>query len=142
MKKIILVTAVSILLGLSIWKGYQILQIPKTIQEKQTPPVSGEQATPRVTLTLVDGDATSTYSGVLASTVFDALQTVATDNQIPLKTKQYDFGIFVEAIGNKQNLSDYAWLNFVNGVSGDVAADKKTLKTGDSVEWRYMKPTY
>ena len=131
MKKIIFVTAVSILLGLGIWKGYQ----------KPTS-VLGEQTIPRVTLTLVDEDLVSTYSGIFATTPFDALQKVATDNQIFLKIKQYDFGMFVEEIGDRSNFTDYAWLYSINGVSGDVAADKKILKTGDLVEWHYMKPTY
>jgi len=142
MKKSILIAAVSIFLGLSIWKGYQIFQIPKVIQEKSEVSVLGEQIIPRVTLTLVNEESVATYSNVLAPTVFEALQRVATDNQIPLKTKQYDFGIFVEEIGNKPMYSDYAWLYFINGVSGDVAADKKTIKTGDLIEWRYVKPTF
>jgi hypothetical protein len=131
MKKIILFFAVSILLVVGVWKGYQ------------TPTsVLGEQAIPRITLTLVEEDTIATYSNVLAATVFDALQTVTTEKHIPLKTKKYDFGIFVEEIGDKPTLKDHAWLYFVNGISGDIAADKKTLHTGDSIEWRYMKPTY
>jgi len=142
MKKIIVFIAVSIFLGVGVWKGYQTLHIQQTIQGKQTTSVLGEQAIPHITLTLVEEDTIATYSNVLAATVFDALQTVTSEKHIPLKTKKYDFGIFVEEIGNKPTLKDHAWLYFVNSISGDIAADKKTLHTGDSVEWRYMKPTY
>lgn len=142
MRKILLLIAVSILFGAGIWKGYQTLHTQQPIQKKQTASVADEKAVPRITLILVEEDAVATYSGVPASTVFDALQAVATEKNIPLKTKQYDFGIFVEEIGNKPITKDHAWLYFVNGISGDVAADKKILKSGDSVEWRYMKPTY
>ena len=142
MKKIIFFSAVGILFGIGVWYGYQTLHIQQNSPGKQTSSVLGKESIPRVTLILVEEDTIATYSNVLASTVFDALQQVATQKHIPLKTKQYDFGIFVEEIGNKPTLKDNAWLYFVNGISGDIAADKKTLKTGDSVEWRYMKPTY
>lgn len=142
MKKCILILAVSIFFLLSgIWKGYQILHT-RNNQEKQITKVVDQQDVPRVTLTIVEEQSISTYSGILALTAFEALQSVAADKHILLKTKTYDFGIFVEEIGGKPNLKDHAWLYFVNGVSGDAAADKKILKTGDLVEWRYMEPTY
>ena len=141
MKKSILFCIGGILIGIGVWKGYQTLQAPQKPQVQHINVLS-EQSTPNVTLVLNEEERTATYSNILAATVFDALNKVATAQHIPLKTKKYDFGIFVEEIGDKPTLKDHAWLYFVNGISGDVAADKKKLKTGDSVEWRYMKPTY
>jgi len=141
MKKSILLVIVCFLLGIGFWKEYQSLYNPLRTQEKGSVSVLGNQYVPVVTLVLVFEDSIATYSGVVASSAFDALEKVAADKKIHLKTKSYDFGVFVEEIGDKHDRNDFVWLYFINGISGDVAADKKILKTDDIVEWRYMKPT-
>jgi NADPH-dependent ferric siderophore reductase len=75
-------------------------------------------------------------------TVYSLLDQHAKQKSLTLKTKQYAFGILVEAIGNQANSPDKAWIYFVNGVAGDVAADKKILKPKDKVEWKYIKPSF
>lgn len=142
MKKYIFLYFGSILLGIGIWKGYHLLQIPHIPREKNVKNVLGEQSIPHVTVLLNDENRSVTYADISAATVFDALSQVAEKNHIVIKTKQYDFGVFIESINGKESGKDYAWLYFVNGKAGDVAADKKMVKTGDTVEWRYMKPTY
>ena len=96
----------------------------------------------RVQVVLNSGESIATYDGVLATTAFDALTAVAKDHNIPIETKQYDFGIFVEKIGNLAKTKDKAWIYYVSGVSGEVAADKKSVTDGDVVEWQYTKPIY
>jgi hypothetical protein len=140
MKKRILFCISGIVIGIILWKGYQTLPLFQPPQENQQT-VLGEQSIPRVTLVLTNNEHIATYSNVLAMNAFEALKSVADEQQIVLKTKQYDFGIFVERIGNFSSSNESAWLYFVNGISGETAADKKILKTGDTVEWRYMKPT-
>ena len=142
MKKCFLILVVCILLGFGFWKGYQIFHGFQSVTEQSDLSVLGDQSKPHVTVMLVFEDVSATYSGIPATTPFEALQTVATDHHIPLQTKTYDFGIFVEGIGDKPTHQDHAWLYFVNGVSGDVAADKKAVQTGDLIEWRYMKPMF
>ena len=44
--------------------------------------------------------------------------------------------------GGTENTKDLSWIYFVNGKSGEVAADKYELKNGDKVEWKYMKPNF
>lgn len=81
-------------------------------------------------------------STVSAQTAFEALEKIANQNSLELKTKKYDFGVFVESIGEYPNTSDKAWIYYVNGQSATQAADVQTVGDGDKVEWRYEKPIY
>jgi hypothetical protein len=94
------------------------------------------------TLVLDDGKTIATYSGIFAKNAFEILTTIGNQNNIPIVTKQYDFGVFVQKIANMENTKDMAWIYFVNGKSGEVAADQYELKNGDVVEWKYTKPIY
>jgi hypothetical protein len=95
-----------------------------------------------VTVTIDDGQNISTYSGIPAGNAFDALTLAASQSGTQIVTKQYDFGIFIQKIGTKESGKDMAWIYFVNGKSGNEAADKYTLYDGDQVEWKYTKPLY
>lgn len=75
-------------------------------------------------------------------TVFDLLTKVSEKNGIPIESKQYDFGIFVESIGGYKNTNEKAWIYFVNGKSGQVSADKQQVSPGDLIEWKYIKPEF
>jgi heme/copper-type cytochrome/quinol oxidase subunit 2 len=101
-----------------------------------------ETTSPAVSVTIFDGVTTATYSGIQALTPYEALTKIASQQQISVQTKQYDFGVFVEAIAGKENTKDKTWIYFVNGKSGEVAADKYTLKQNDTVEWNYITPIY
>jgi Domain of unknown function (DUF4430) len=96
---------------------------------------------PVVSVTLDTGSTIATISGVTAQNAFQALVEAAVKQNLKLTTKQYDFGVFVEQIGTIVNTKEKSWIYFVNGISGTVAADKHQLKTGDSVEWKYITPT-
>jgi hypothetical protein len=48
------------------------------------------------------------YTDIEASTPFDALVLIAKKNNLDLQTKQYDFGVFVEGIGEQKNTKDMA----------------------------------
>jgi hypothetical protein len=82
------------------------------------------------------------YKDIQASTPYEALAFVAKKNNQQIQTKQYDFGIFIEAVGDKKNTKEKAWIYSVNGQSGEVASDKYELKQGDAVEWKYTTPIY
>jgi hypothetical protein len=101
--------------------------------------IVGVQHVPQVTLILQEDTKVATYSDIVAHTPYEALTIVSQQHTIPVKTKQYDFGLFVEAIGTKESNKDFSWLYFVNDISGTVAADKKELKKGDVVTWKYEK---
>lgn len=76
-------------------------------------------------------------------TAFTALKNKAEETGLNLKTKMYDIGVFVEAIGDKEGGQDGKyWMYYVNGQAPMVAADKQVLKPGDKVEFKFEKSPY
>ena len=68
------------------------------------------------------------------STVFDILK----ENIEIEYNNNYSYGVFVESINGIKNGDDGKyWQYYINNTLGDVAADKKILKEGDNVEWRF-----
>jgi cytoskeletal protein RodZ len=115
----------------------------KTVnQNRSAPQQTQEIGQPLVEVSIENGETTATEKNANATTAFDALVVITQKQQLSLKTKTYDFGIFVEQIGILANTKEKAWVYFVNGKSGTVAADKQTLKAGDKVEWKYIKPIF
>lgn len=85
------------------------------------------------------GDGKIISDKVSAQTAYDALGTLAQNKGIVIEVKEYDFGRIIEKVDEKKNSKEYAWMYFVNGKLGEVAADKYTISTGDKIEWRYTK---
>ena len=76
-------------------------------------------------------------------TAFDLLKSQAEKSLITLKTKDYDIGLFIEAIGDKENGKDGKyWQYYINDDLPMVAADKKIVRVGDKVEFRFEKPPF
>ncbi len=77
-------------------------------------------------------------------TVFDALKTLSKENNFELKyNNNYSFGVFVESIeGVKNGNQGKYWQYYINGKLGEVAADKKEIKAGDKVEWKFEKANF
>lgn len=122
--------------------GFLLRQNPQTESAAKQ---SREQATaqkPVVSVTLNKNGDIATYSGIIAQTPYEALVAVTQKERIPVVTKQYDFGVFVQKVADLETGSDMAWIVSVNGISLNVAADKETVKTGDMVEWAYTKAIY
>lgn len=76
----------------------------------------------------------------LEQTPFSVLQMVVNKNELEMETENYDFGVFVKSISGFESTPEMAWIYFVNGESGSVAADQYKLKPGDLVEWKYITP--
>jgi hypothetical protein len=137
-KKFILILA-SILvlligaLGLLSWRKISPLRNEETSQISQN-----------IILKINYGDHETNYNlpAISSSTAFSVLEEAANKDNFRLKTKKYDFGIFVQAIADKESDPQLAWIYFINGKSGEVAADKMNLKAGDLVEWKYIKPNF
>ena len=50
-------------------------------------------------------------------------------------------GVFVETIDLVKNGTEGKyWQYFINDKLGEVAADKKTIKEDDKIEWRFEVP--
>jgi len=74
-------------------------------------------------------------------TAYSLLESIASENSLELKTQQYDFGVFIKSIDDFESGADKAWIYFVNGESGQIAADQYKVKPGDNVEWKYITPS-
>jgi hypothetical protein len=76
-------------------------------------------------------------------TTLDLLKIGTKKMNLPLKTKTYDIGILVEAIGNKENGQDNKyWLYYLNGEMPTVAVNKQLIKGGDKVEFKFEKSPF
>lgn len=92
-----------------------------------------------VTLMIDFGDFIATRSVEMTSSL-TAYSSLLTEDEFTLDTQKYDFGVFVKSINGYESGKDKAWIYFVNGKLGDMAADKYFVKPGDKVEWKYVKP--
>ena len=132
---IIVVAALAILPG-------KIGQLPS----KEEGIISQEKLEKRVMLVIDGGEE---LSEVLEAefkegmTAFNLLGNEAEKLNLTLKFKTYDIGVFIEAIGNKENGEDGKyWLYYVNGEMPQVAADKQLLIPGDKVEFKFEKSPF
>lgn len=71
-------------------------------------------------------------------TAFDILKNKTEESSIILKAETYDIGIFIEAIGDKENgQNEKYWMYYVNEEMPMVSADQNEIKPGDKVEFRF-----
>jgi hypothetical protein len=76
-------------------------------------------------------------------TVLDLLGKKTAELGLSLKTKNYDIGVFVEAIGNNENgQNGKYWLYYVNGEMPQISVDKKEIKPGDKIEFKFEKSPF
>jgi hypothetical protein len=78
------------------------------------------------------------------STVFSLLEELAERENFEIETTLYpEMGIFVKSIGGAEGGTDDKWWQYwINNNLGEVAADKKVLKAGDIVEWKFEAPEF
>lgn len=76
------------------------------------------------------------------STVFSLLETLSQREKFEVSSTSYkEMGVFVETIDAVKNGTEGKyWQYFVNDKLGEVAADKKTIKESDEIEWRFEVP--
>lgn len=129
--KLISTVLLVLFLGIGLWmynRPKNVPLVPSSVREK-----------PRVMLVIDFGGGRLASQSAYAKTAYEALINGASEQQLAVKTKQYDFGVFVESIGDKMGTQDYFWKYLVNGKEGTVAGDKQEVRDGDTVEWRYTK---
>lgn len=67
------------------------------------------------------------------------LEKVTNEAAINLETKQYDFGVSIEKIGEQKGGDNGKyWLYYVNGEMASVGVDQKNIKDGDTVEFKFQ----
>ena len=113
----------------------------------QTPTGVVETRSPQlqiVTVAVDDGLRAATYSATVnnEATALSVLNQIAEKAQLTVLIKKYDFGSLVTSINGQQNSAKRAWIYLVNGKSGEVGADQKAVKPGDTVEWKFIQPIY
>ncbi|KKP47220.1 MAG: hypothetical protein UR39_C0005G0033 [Candidatus Woesebacteria bacterium GW2011_GWA1_33_30] len=114
-----------------------------TKQNIQTPKPQVQQFKTMLTLDYGNGNANSYEINTKENaTAFSILKSETEKQGIYLETQQYDFGVFVKKIGDLESGAKKSWIYYVNGVSGDKAADLYSLKESDTVLWKYETPKY
>jgi len=73
------------------------------------------------------------------ATVFSLLNKLAQENHFAItKTDYPGMGVLVNSIAGLKGGTDNKWWQYwINGVLGDVAADKKPVHKGDKVIWKF-----
>lgn len=100
----------------------------------------GGMGKPIVFYKINNGQETKDYiDHISSSTVYSVLQSLSQKENFAIIYKDYpEMGVLVESIGGVANGQDNKyWQYWVNDVLGEVAADKKFLKSGDEVEWKF-----
>lgn len=143
-KTIFILSAIFIVIFLIFSCGVSNLVFQKEIKKYQenAPQIIDQRAT----LIINEGEGTpkTLKLGVQeGSTAFDLLKRASEKLNISLRTKTYDIGILIEAIGDKENGQDGKyWMYYINGEMPSVAADKKEIKVGDEVEFKFEKSPF
>ena len=73
--------------------------------------------------------------------LFETMKRLLQKNNIPLTFKEYPgLGVLIESIGSRQNGSEKKyWQYWVNNEYAKVGADSYLPKTGDIIEWKFIK---
>ena len=131
-----------------IFAGWMIFSNPisRPVDEKETTDLlDREREAEEVVLIIDNGIQLRTFTAEFKEemTTFDLLKNKTEEADLVLKTKVYDIGILVEAIGSEENGQDGKyWLYYVNGEMPMVASDKNKIKAGDKVEFRFEESTF
>lgn len=120
----------------------QSAQLPSEKTQRETPPTIGDDWPKNITYKISNGQESKEYKFgaiIASSTVFSALRLLGERENFPVIYKDYpEMGVLVESIGGvASGTENKYWQYWVNDVLGDVASDKKTLKAGDRVEWKF-----
>ncbi|OIP75379.1 MAG: hypothetical protein AUK07_01660 [Parcubacteria group bacterium CG2_30_36_21] len=137
-KKILLISGSVIFLGVILFFGSNFLE--------KVPQASLSEITQNKVLYIINkgNGEINEYQIEISqdSTVFSLLETLSQREKFELSSTFYKgMGVFVETIGTVKNGTEGKyWQYFINDKLGEVAADKKTIKEGDKIEWRFEVP--
>lgn len=113
------------------------------------PVLQQQQKKQVVTIIINDGSLTKRYEDISYTqgmNVFDALKQVTSNEGIDLKYQDYggSMGVFIEGIGGLENnySKNLYWQYWVNGLFATIGASSYTLKSGDSIEWKYTQQQF
>ncbi len=143
-KKIISITflvvfTIGILVSGVYFLGKQCSQLPG--KEIAQDIISGDFLAKDIVYKINNGQEVKEYkiNYASSSTVFSVLQEIGQKENFAITYKNYpEMGVLVESVGGVVNgQDDKYWQYWVNDALGDVASEKKILKAGDKVEWKF-----
>jgi len=150
MKKILIIIAIAVIIIAGGWVLF-FNQGDQSISEKETEistQSQKEEVVKEKAFLIIDNGEEDLknfeiefYQGM---TAFDLLKKGTEESDLTLKAKDYpDMGIFIEAIGDKENGEDEKyWMYYVNGEMPMVSADNQEIKAGDKVEFKFEKSSF
>lgn len=139
MKKIILI----IIISLAILGGIFLYNTKlNSLQQTISPTPQEQPLIVQVKIVFPDNTISEELEASENETAYSVLKKSAENNQLEMHIKEYDFGVFVESVGDYQSGADMSWIYFVDGQSGDKAADQYQVKPDQVVEWKYIKPSF
>jgi len=109
--------------------------------------ISQEKVEKKVML-IIDGGEELSFKAIETGfkegmTVFNLLSDETEKLNLTLKFKTYDIGVFIQAIGDKENGENGKyWLYYINGEMSQLAAEKQLLNMGDKVEFKFEKSPF
>jgi hypothetical protein len=87
--------------------------------------------------TLTIGDKNFTLTITDKTTVYDAMQTLASNGELSFEGKQYTgLGFFVTSIGSLQSGAGKNLMYYVNGEEAGLGVSSYIIKGGDKIEWK------
>lgn len=137
-KKILLIIGSVVFLGVILFLGSNF--------SERVPPASLNEITQNKVLYIINkgNGEINEYQIEISqdSTVFSLLETLSQREKFEVGSTFYkEMGVFVETIDAVKNGTEGKyWQYFVNDKLGEVAADKKTIKEGDKIEWTFEVP--
>jgi len=139
MKKII--AALTLLITIISVTGCSLEKPPADTNQSDSQPV---EAITEPTILIIDSQEFSLNNEAISNTtVYDILAAISSQNKINLKTKQYDFGLIIEAIGDKTNGDDNKyWQYYVNDEMPMVSADNYEITIGDRIEFKFESSNF
>lgn len=137
-QKILIILAVILFCSV----GFFAYENQKRSEADETDLISGEKESSGQAVYIINkGEGKSEEYQVDVSheeTVFSLLQKLAELENFEIDFVNHDFGVFVESInGFKSGQNNKYWQYWVNDEFSEVAADRKEVKTGDRVEWKF-----
>lgn len=118
------------------------------LSREETQEATNEEATQAekmVTVIIDDSSKEKSYEVDFKEgmTAYEALQEAAKEDSLEIKTTAYDFGLSIDAIGDKEGgQDDMYWMYYIDGATAPVAVDKQEVKEDMKVEFKYEKSEF
>ncbi len=116
----------------------QISENPK-IPEKKIKIIDSEKINKNISVSLSVRQATSAFEVPDGSSVFDAMNILASqeNSNFTFHSTYYSgMGYFIDEINGEKNRDNAFWVYYVNGAEASIGASNYILKNGDTIRWR------